>query len=150
MTTATIKHTKDQAGAALAVLQQFINPDQFTVLRGLMRGEERQFFFDKACELAAIIQGMPATYETDGRGDKSIVWLHYFAGGCASWWITEKDADTDGQGQHQAFGLADVLGRGQGAEIGYISIVELLQNRAELDFYWTPKPLAEVRKELEA
>jgi hypothetical protein len=37
----------------------------------------------------------------------------------------------DEPGQHQAWGLAELFGDGGGT--GYISIVELLQNRAELD-----------------
>lgn len=32
-----------------------------------------------------------------------------------------------------------------GGETGYISIVELLENGAELDLYFTPKTLAEVQ-----
>lgn len=153
MTTATIPkptpgHTKGEATGALERLRPFIGPSQRAALASLCRGEERQFFFDKLCELDAYVQRMAATYETDGEGENAIVWLHYFAGGQASWWIMEKDADTDGQGQCQAFGLADLIG--DGGEVGYISIVELLENNAELDLYFTPCTLAEVRKELAA
>jgi hypothetical protein len=67
--------------------------------------------------------------------------LHYFIGGC-DWWIVEKDADPDHAGQVQAFGVADL---GMGAELGYISIPELLENGAELDLYFTtPKPIGEL------
>jgi hypothetical protein len=50
----------------------------------------------------------------------------YFTGGC-DWWIVEKDSDPDHAGQAQAFGIADL---GMGAELGYISIPELLENGA--------------------
>ena len=66
--------------------------------------------------------------------------LHYFTGGC-DWWIVEKDADSDHAGQVQAFGVADL---GMGAELGYISIPELLENGAELDLYFTPKRMGEL------
>jgi hypothetical protein len=46
--------------------------------------------------------------------------------------------------QHQAFGLADLFG--DGGELGYISIVEILANGGGLDFYFTPKTLKEIRK----
>ena len=67
--------------------------------------------------------------------------LHYFIGGC-DWWIVEKDSDPDQAGQVQAFGIADL---GMGAELGYISIPELLENGAELDLYYTePKTIGEL------
>jgi hypothetical protein len=53
----------------------------------------------------------------------------------------EKDADPDHVGQMQAFGIADL---GMGAELGYISIPELLENGAELDLYF--KTLASHRR----
>ena len=45
--------------------------------------------------------------------------------------------------QHQAFGLADL---GMGAELGYISIVELLENGAELDLHFVPRTLEQIKK----
>jgi hypothetical protein len=80
-----------------------------------------------------------------------VAYLHYFAGGQANWYITEKDKgcpddeDYGGPGgppQQQAFGLADLFG--DGGELGYISIAEILANRGELDLHWTPKPLSEI------
>ena len=86
---------------------------------------------------------MPKTYEQDGLGEEAVVHLHYFTGS-ADWWITEKDSDPDGEGQVQAFGLADLFQ--DGGELGYISLVEILAAGAELDLHWTPKPLAHARK----
>lgn len=142
--------TVNDAREAFKVLRYFMAPGQLVIMADLIRGEEGQFFIDKACELAERIQAMPKTYEQDGLGDESIAFLHYFAGGQASWWITEKDMGTeeDRNMQHQAFGLADLFN--DGGELGYISIVELQANEAELDFYFDPKPLAWVRREREA
>jgi hypothetical protein len=116
------------------------------------RGEEKQFFFDKMVELADLIANMPKTYDQDGKGEEAIAYLHYFAGGQASWWIMEKDKGSPDDGkdgnppnmQQQAFGLADLFG--DGGELGYISIEEILANGGELDFHFTPKTLKEIRK----
>ncbi len=82
---------------------------------------------------------MPKTYEQDGKGDDAVVYLHYFRGDM-DWYITEKDMEAE---QHQAFGLAD-LGMGF-PELGYINISELIDNNVELDLYWEPKTLREVK-----
>jgi len=133
-------NTKADATAALKTLRGFIGAEQLYVVADGCRGEEGQFFFDKLVELARIVETMPKTYEQDGKGDEAIAFLHYFAGGQASWWITEQDKLPE---QHQAFGLADLFG--DGGELGYISIIELLANGAELDFHFTPKTLRELR-----
>jgi hypothetical protein len=91
----------------------------------------------KHIELASIVDSMPVTYATDGQGDQAIVHLHYFTAG-ADWYITERDVYDK---QLQAFGKADL---GDGGELGYISLVEILQCGAELDLYWTAKKLAEI------
>src|SRR3989442_851268 len=79
------------------------------------------------------------THDKHSKGDAAIVYLHYF-NGSMDWYITEKDMEAGGQ--HQAFGLADF---GDGGELGYISIVELIRNHVELDLYWTPCTLAHIR-----
>ena len=128
---------------AIRLLHGFIGKSQMNALGHAMRGEERQFFYRKMLDLAAQIKAMPKTYDTDGQGMDAVAHLHYFGGG-ADWWITEKDSDPDGRGQIQAFGLADLFR--DGGELGYISIVELIGCGVELDLYWTPKTLGEIRK----
>jgi hypothetical protein len=114
-------HTKLEAVAAMEALRRFIGREQTKCLADLCRGEEKQFFFDKLCELRDIISTMPKTYEQDGAGKDAVIYLHYFTSGC-DWHITEKDMELE---QLQAFGLSD-LGYG-----------------AELDLYWTPRTIAE-------
>lgn len=126
----------------LALLQRFISPRQLRAVRFLMRGDERQFFVDKLTELAETIKGMPATGEQDGKGEEAIVYLHYFGHG--DWYITEKDIESEDEpGQHQAFGLADLFH--DGGELGYISIVELMDAGVEMDFHFKPRTLRELR-----
>ncbi|MBL0011067.1 MAG: DUF2958 domain-containing protein [Nitrosomonas sp.] len=81
---------------------------------------------------------MPKTYGQDGMGDKAIAYLHYFSGG-SDWYITEKDMEDE---QLQAFGLANL---GQGGELGYISIQELIDAGVEIDLYWTPKTIGQIK-----
>lgn len=135
-----------ETAAAFTKLRGFLGLGQLhTLAENCKRSEERQFFRAKMCEMAALIEAMPKTYEQDGKGDAAIVTLHYFTGGC-DFYITEKDAgspdDAPEQFQSQAFGLADL---GYGPELGYISLPEILDAGAELDLYFTPRTLGSVR-----
>jgi hypothetical protein len=127
---------------SLDKLRRFMSgPQRAAVIQGML-GEEKQFFYEKMDELAALVETMPKTYEQENVRDP-VVYLHYFTGG-ADWYITERDVDSDGAGQQQAFGLADLFG--DGGEKGYISIAEIIRHGAELDFHFTPRPLSEVTR----
>ena len=125
---------------ALATLRALTNPTQFTAVAAALRGEESAHFAEIISRLHATWQAMPTTYATEAQGRAAVAHLHFFLGG-ADWWIVEKDSDPDNEGQLQAFGIADL---GMGAELGYISIPEILACGAELDFYHTPKTVAEI------
>lgn len=133
--------TKPDAVTALQTLRGFIGNIQLRVIGDACRGEEKQYFFDKLVAIADIVTRMPKTYETDGEGDNAVAYLHYFSPSC-DWFITEKDEDSDGEGQIQAFGLADL---GYGGELGYISIAELIALNVELDLHFTPSTLALIK-----
>lgn len=140
-TLSSAQATKLDAANALKTLRGFIGDSQLRVIGDGCRGEERQYFFDKLVEMAGIVTRMPKTYETDGQGDKAVAYLHYFSSNC-DWFITEKDENSDGEGQIQAFGLADL---GYGGELGYISIAELITLNVELDLHFTPSTLAQIK-----
>lgn len=133
--------TKRDAVTALQTLRRFIGNIQLSVIGDGCRGEEKQYFFDKLVEMAGVVTRMPKTYETDGEGDNAVAYLHYFSSNC-DWFITEKDEDSDGEGQIQAFGLADL---GYGGELGYISIAELIALNVELDLHFKPSTLAQIK-----
>lgn len=124
---------------AAKTLQRFISPAELEVLGNACRGQERDFFKAKMVEMADIVDTMPTTYETDGQGDQAMVFLHYFTSDC-DWYITERDESDE---QLQAFGLACIWEQ----ELGYISLAELIQAGVELDLYWTPKTLGQVKAE---
>lgn len=138
---------------AIKQLRHFIGHDQLAVMSQGLMGEESQHFADKFVEFAERINAMPKTYDQDGRGDGAAVTLHYFLSGC-DWWIIEKDCGSDNDEpeergkQLQAFGYA-CLGNPADAELGYISIAELIENGAELDLHFQPTTLAKVKRELQ-
>jgi hypothetical protein len=129
--------TINEATTAAVTIREFISPSQLSVMGTNCRGEDGEWFKAKLVELAETITTMPKTYEQDDKGDDAIAYLHYFRG-VADWYITEKDMDG---GVFQAFGLAHI----HETELGYISIAELVKHGVELDLYFTPKTLAEIK-----
>lgn len=125
-------------------LREFLPRSQYMATEQGLRGEEREYFSDKMRELEQVIANMPQSYQTDGQGDNAPVTLHYFRGN-ADWYIIEKDSDPDGEGQIQAFGLAD-LGMGE-PEFGYINIQELVQAGVEMDYHFAPRTLRDLKLE---
>ena len=128
---------------SIDTIRPLLSRGQLFVMCDGAQGEESEYFRDKIHTLAKLIEHMPRTYAQDGLGDQAIAYLHYFKGG-ADWYITELDIETaDEPGQHQAFGLANL---GYGAELGYISIVELVANGVELDLHFSPTTLATLKE----
>lgn len=119
----------------------FIGSAQSSAIRHGLRGSEAPAFDAKISEIHQLVHTMPKTYEQNSLGENAIVYLHYF-NGSADAFITERDVE---QQQEQAFGLMDLFG--DGGELGYISLSEITEGGMDLDFYWTPKTLAEVRKQ---
>lgn len=134
--------TCEDVANALPILRQFITKSQLSVMR--QECEEVQFYRDKLMAVVNIVTTMPKIYEQDDLGDDAIVHLHYFRG-AMDWYITERDSDSGGVGQIQAFGLANL---GYGGELGYISIRQLLVNGIELDLYFKPRPLGTIRSRI--
>lgn len=134
-----IRTDAPEVAQALVYLRGFIGRAQLATMQRALRGEEGEWFAQRLVTLAAEIKAMPATYDQDGKGLDAVAHLHYFTSG-ADFWITEKDRETE---QLQAFGLADLYG--DGGEMGYIGIAEVIACGAELDLHYTPKTLREVR-----
>lgn len=134
--------TRADAAAAISKMKKFMGYSQRAALGEMSYSHdraERQALYQKLEEQAETIETMPETYQTDGQGDEAIASLHYFIGGM-DWYIIEKDMLPQ---QLQAFGLANL---GYGGELGYINIEEIVKHGAELDLYWTPKTIKEIKK----
>jgi len=120
-------------------LALWVTPAQRRALLQFARGEEGQWFLERAEYVANTITHMSGTYDQDGMGDQATAFLHYFTPG-ADFWILEKDtgaaSDQPEDYQAQAFGLVRLAG-GE-PELGYISLPEILRAGAELDLYFEP------------
>ncbi len=129
---------------AVAQIKPFIGIAQMVVMGNGCRTSESEFFVDKFKSMAERIKSMPVTYEQDGKGLDAMVYLHYFKNG-SDWYIIEKDMDG---GVLQAFGYTVLNGDSEMAELGYISIKELVSFGVELDLHFEPCTLGEIKKKL--
>lgn len=129
-------------------VRHFMGRAQLAAMIDGAKGEEGEWFRAKIGALCDTVRTMPKSYETDGQGMGAIAHLRYFAGGRAAWLITERDAGAPGDitpgEQLQAFGHADLFG--DGGELGYISIAEIIAEGGELDLFFTAKPLWQALK----
>ena len=105
-----------------------------------LNGEEGSYFQEVAKNISEVIEKAPALYETDGKGEEVKPVLHYFWGN-VDIYVTEIDRETQ-----QHFGYAS-LGLGY-FEAGYIDLSYIFESipLLNLDFYFTPKTIAEYRK----
>jgi hypothetical protein len=131
-------------------LNQFIGPSQLSAMKSACRGEEGQYFRDMIADLKETIAGMPSTYETeDIPAEMKKATLHYFKGG-SDWYIIERDMgcpdDIIKGTQQQAYGFACLNGDTENAEFGYICIAELIENNVELDLYYKPELVEDIKK----
>lgn len=115
-----------------AVLATLTGVYQRRFLLDILQGEEGEHYENALANVSKVWAAMPKTYETEGQGRNALAQIHFFTGGC-DWWIIERDADRNGLGQRQAYGLASL---GLSRELGYISIPEILSAGAELDLYY--------------
>lgn len=91
-------------------------------------------------EIKKQIATVPKLYSTEDEKEP-IVRLHYFRGG-SDWFITELDTK-----ENLAFGYVILNNDIEMAELGYISLEELKNADVEMDFYFTQRPLSEIKDE---
>ncbi len=110
-----------------------------------LMGAEHEYYEDIADKLANVISSAPSIYETDGQGEEVKPVLHYFYGN-VDIYVTEIDKS----GYNQHFGYTS-LGLGY-LEAGYIDLAPIFLQLPllNLDLNFTPKTIAEYRKEYEA
>lgn len=138
----------DPATVAYQSMKHYLSPDQWSVIGGLRRGEEGEFFDGKMIECHALIKAMPKIGETDGApGRAALAQLHYFHRG-ADWFICEindhEEATVDGGLARLAYGWANLFsGDPTTGEYGYVDLNEILRGGAELDLHWTPIDIKE-------
>ncbi len=74
----------------LKLLDKLLNKSQLFSIKSFLVTDEKDFYIDKINEIYETIQNMSKTYETDGKGNNGIVYLHYFING-RNFYIIEKD-----------------------------------------------------------
>jgi hypothetical protein len=98
-------------------------------------------FQDAIENLMNQIKSLPMPYGSENNPDP-ICWLHYFYAG-SDWYVIENDSEPE---KLQCFGWVILNNDFRNAESGYINVEELkASNKVQLDFYWTPIPLSEVK-----
>jgi len=117
-----------------AILEQFIGKSQLLASRSKEMTEVMSDVLKKILE-TPVIYG----------NESEIFHLHYFKGETHVW-IKEVDFGTG----NQDFGFSLLNGDVQNAELGHVSINEILDSGLELDYYWKPRTLEEIKKELES
>lgn len=132
---------KKELAQAILDVKPFMSRPQMRAMLELRKSEEGMHFCRTFVDVATRIRAMPVTYEQDGLGNLAVVHLHYFLG-ASDWYILEKDIEG---GVQQAFGYAVLNGDEQCAELGYISIEEITRCGAELNLYFQPCTLADIK-----
>jgi hypothetical protein len=122
-----------------ALLGRYIGKKQLATMQQLTHGEEGQWFKQKLLDIELTIDQHAGKCSDD---DDSIVIMHYFHRG-GDWWILEIPKDPD---EDAAFGYVRLTAMPECAELGSISIDELIENGVELDLYWAPCTLSSVRE----
>jgi len=107
---------------------------------GVRPGPKKLAQFKEALRLRAT----PPLYAQEDKGDEAIAHVKLFNPcGAWTWYLTEWD------GEDEAFGLV----YGDVCEFGYISLADLASVRGalgigiEIDVFFKPKPLREIRQE---
>lgn len=136
------KNLKHVVSTKLNSISNFIGQSQIRALLEISNTEEFDHILNIIENLSKTISDAPKIYEQDGKGDDAVAFLHYF-GPSSDFYILEKDTSNK---QHQAFGLSYI--RGYDPELGYISINELLKNNIELDLYFKPKTIHDIKDEI--
>ena len=136
---------KTTAKQAFSQLRPYLFAGQLATLEQLSKGKEGEYFRGLVVALDAHIRSIPAMDQGPEVTNDSTVMLHYFYQG-SDWYIFEL--------QHVAeddvvlgFGWAILGGDYQMAELGCISVSELLACGVELDLHFAPKTLGQVRLE---
>lgn len=125
---------------ALNVIEGYMPSSEFRVIKDYTKhSEEKQFFIEKAKEIADIIKAMPDLYEQDGKGENAIVYLHYFAPSFDTYILEINRNDPS-----DAFGLT--ISHDSAVELGYVNINELKKYSVELDLHFVPKTVGEIRQ----
>lgn len=129
------------------IVSQWMSPAQYNVLSLCKRGEESAAFQEIERRLIDNIQKCPTTYQQDGLGDNAIVFLHYFNSN-NDYYIFETDVGCkdNSPNQFQSQMMALKKEGNNDFRYGYIGLSTLLRMGCELDFYFKPQKIADIKQ----
>lgn len=132
-----MKQRKKMSVHTLAALRRVVPIHQWSMLRDLMHGDERDFFIDALVDIEQRWTAMPANGQSEGTPtSKMLAPIHIFAP-TADWWLIERSDDP----KEPIFGIADLGCR----EMGYIYMPDVLRHPlCEIDLHYTPKTVDEI------
>lgn len=139
---AMLKEPASKRGtAALVQIAHYMSPAQVAAVRHCLREDssEATFFADKMQELVKLIESTPGDHENQDQKAH----LHYFMGGYDAYVMEiDRDGGPPAPGDEViAYGWCRFAHMPDCAEFGYLSITEITQAGAELDFHFTPQPI---------
>jgi len=121
-------------------LKNYISEAQLKTIITLSKNN--RFYVNKINKIYHLIKKMPKTYETENiKTNDKVLQLHYF-NSCMDYYIIENDTEIP---PYQSFGVTKTS-YGE-FELGYINIVELINNGVELDLYFKPIRFGELKKD---
>lgn len=105
-----------------------------TLVSGVRKNGKDSFIAEKLKDIEKAIKAMPPIYTNEHLGKDAPIKLHYF-GGATDIWLSELDREN-----REGFGLTCLNGDTECAELGYVSIAEIISTPfLELDLYWNDK-----------
>lgn len=121
-------------------LRNYMPKSQLAYLVEMTSGEEGYHFRELLEDTRKRIEATPPLYANEELGTKALARLHYF-GSSTDIWISELNKE-----ESVAFGYTCLNGDYENAELGYVSIPEIItcDGYIELDLYWCDKTLEEV------
>ena len=127
-----------RAAPALRFLRPWLSKAQMYFFTMNLVGEEGGYYADKAVELRALIESVPALYHYEDSGEPAMARLHYFRGG-TDFYLAETEGASGA-----SYGFGVLGGDYLNAELGYSRAIDLASVGLELDFHYKPEPLADI------
>ena len=131
-----------QAALAMFDVARFMARNQAQSLLEMLDDQEAPRYAAKIVELSETIKAMPLTHDQAGAGYEAVAHLHYFSG-ATHCYVFEKDFMG---GVQNATALTVVRGDLERAEIGFVSIAEMVERGLGLDLDFTPCTLGAICK----
>ena len=131
------------ATQAVATLRPFLSAQQWAGIAKAFRGSDAAHFMELAARIAARVRLMQKADDQEGQGAWATVQLRYFLSAC-DWYIVNLDPVA---GVERAAGFVTREGASLDADPVIISVAELVACGAQLDLYFPPRSVGQLRAE---